>query len=178
MSGIRSRFDPSSFVNTEKPTAEEVQKAIAGINKAKKDADEQLATVKDDLAKAVKEAADTKKEADEKLATQQKAVGELTAARDSATRTLSEAIKKLEAAKMLPPKAGAADLVKALDRTIEVAQAKDPGGRLAELQIEVKELRARLVQQRSPREMLRPLSAPRSETSTRALATRSASSQT
>ena len=141
-------------VKSEKPTAEEVQKAIAGINKAKKDADEQLATVKDDLAKAVKEAADTKKEADEKLATQQKAVGELTAARDSATRTLSEAIKKLEAAKMLPPKAGAADFVKALDRTIEVAQAKDPGGRLAELQIEVKELRARLVQQRSPREML------------------------
>src|SRR5262249_6808470 len=106
-------------VKSPKPTPEEIQKAIDGLTKAKQDADDRLAAAKEESAKATKEATDAKSAMTQKVADQEKAMASVSAARDSLNRTLAEGTKKLEKAKLLPPKSTNSDFLKGLDRAIE-----------------------------------------------------------
>jgi tetratricopeptide (TPR) repeat protein len=80
-----------------------------------------------------------------------KGVDQLAAARQDADKTLAAVTGKLEAAGVKVPQA---DVVTGVGRVVELAKVKDPMGRLAANQAEIKRLEGALAQRHPPEEML------------------------
>lgn len=154
------------------------EKKVVDLEAKAKDTLKEIETLKksvDDGNKATVELKDMLKVTDDKLKTAEgklsavstrlkaagikqddaaKAVDELATARKDADGALDNVVSKLKEGKYLAADAKRTELAKGLDMALDIAQTKDPAGRLAQSMTQVKQYQEQLGQRRSPQELL------------------------